>query len=115
MSAYARDLQGAVVALQSYVTAPPSLVAPINEAIAKPSPVDKIVGAYEALKGHMDGKEVPTSDEEGAPTELETLDASGYAVLAACAEQIVLHNFHMKASEALGVRDAAIARLEALA
>lgn len=56
----------------------------------RPSPVDKIVYAFDALKG-----------------QIEALDAEGLAVLASCAEQIVINGFHSKGAEALPVRDAA--------
>lgn len=67
-----------------------------DEAMLKASPVDKIVGAFDALKG-------VASD----------LDADGLRVLASCAEQIVLNGFHGKGAEALPVRDAARAALDA--
>lgn len=62
------------------------------------SPVDKLVLAFEALRAHVET--------------LEDLDA--IRILAGSAELIMLYNFHGKQSEALGVRDTAIARLEAL-
>ena len=74
------------------------LVADAAEAFAaaqlRASPVDKIVGAFDALQGHV-----------------EALDAEGLAVLASCAQQIVLNGFHGKGAEALAIRDAAIAAM----
>lgn len=58
------------------------------------SPVPRIVGAFNTLRPLV-----------------ETLDADGLVVLASCAEQIALHNFGGLAVDALGVRDAARARL----
>jgi hypothetical protein len=62
----------------------------------KGSPVDKIVGAFDALKGHV-----------------ADLDEAGLNVLASCAQQIMLNGFHQKGEEALTVRDAAVAALSA--
>ncbi len=58
-----------------------------------PARVDRLVFAFDALKDRV-------SD----------LDVAGLAVVASCAQQIVLHGFYMKQDEALPVRDAAIAR-----
>jgi hypothetical protein len=65
-----------------------------GDAKALISPADRVVGAFDALKDHA-----------------ALLDAAGMGVLAGCAEQIVLNHFHGRASEALPVRDAAIALL----
>lgn len=66
----------------------------LADAQARPSPVDKIVGAFDALKGRV-----------------ADLDTPGLRVLASCAQQIVLNGFHQKQEEALAVRDAAVAAL----
>jgi hypothetical protein len=60
----------------------------------RPSPVDKIVGTFDVLRGIIDH-----------------LDEDGLNVLASCAEQITVNSWHGKAIEALGVRDAAVALL----
>jgi len=60
----------------------------------RPSPVDKIVGAFEVLR-----------------TIVPHLDQEGLNVLASCAEQITVNSWHGKAIEALAVRDEAIALL----
>lgn len=54
----------------------------------RPSPVDKIVGAFDVLR-----------------TIVPHLDQDGLNVLASCAQQIVLNSWHGKSSEALTVRD----------
>ena len=106
MPTYPKDPLPVVTALQSYAPSLPALdpevqdavALAIADAVAKSSPVDKIVGAFEALRNHV-----------------ADLDLEGAQILAGAAELIALHNFHGKNVEALGVRDAAIARLEALA
>lgn len=89
-------------AIQSFTPAGdlPEGVADAMAAAALPaSPVDKMVHAFVALSGHVAALEDPIL----------------VGILAGSAELITLHNFHGKQSEALGVRDAAVARLEALA
>ncbi len=88
-------------AIQSYTPAGslPDGVEELMDAAALPtSPVDKIVRAFEALRAHVAALDDPIL----------------VGILAGAAELIMLHNFHGKQSEALAVRDAAIARLEAL-
>jgi hypothetical protein len=80
--------------VQSYMGAPSEAADAFAEAQMKASPVDRIVGAFDALKGH-----------------LAILDVEGAELLAACAEQIVVNGFHGKSAEALPIRDAAIAAL----
>lgn len=101
---YPKDMIPAASAAQSYVLpARPEAVpveawetvaARLAAAQAHPSPVVRIVETFDVLKAR-----------------LADLDAAGVAVVAACAEQIVLNQFHGKAAEALPVRDAAIALL----
>ena len=88
-------------AIQSFTPAGdlPEGVADAMAAAALPtSPVDKIVQAFEALRAHVAVLDDPIL----------------VGILAGAAELIMLYNFHGKQSEALAVRDAAIARLEAL-
>lgn len=80
--------------VQSYMTPPEAAAEAFAAAQAQVSPVVRIVGAFDALRGHV-----------------EALDAEGLAVLASCAQQIVLNGFHGKGAEALAVRDAAIAAM----
>lgn len=94
MPAYPTDLIPTANGVTSYTTPPAGAAAALAEAQAKASPVDRIVGAFDALKAHV-----------------ADLDEDGLAVLASCAEQIVLNGFHGKGAEALPVRDAAIAAL----
>lgn len=94
---YPKDLIPTANGVNSYTTPPDGAAEAYYAAVAKPSPVDKIVGAFEALRGHVDA-----------------LNADGLAVLASCAEQIVLNNFHGKAADALPVRDAAILAFDSL-
>ena len=75
----------------SYATPPEEAAEAFFAAVAKASPVDRIVTAFDALKGHV-----------------ALLDGDGLAVLVSCAEQIMLNGFHAKGAEALTVRDAAI-------
>lgn len=95
MPAYPTELIPTANGVTSYMGAPEEAAAAFAIAQGKASPVDKIVGAFDALKGHV-----------------EALDAEGLAVLASCAQQIVLNGFHQKQEEALGVRDAAVAAME---
>lgn len=94
MPAYPTDLIPTANGVTSYATAPEDAAEAFAAAQLRPSPVDKIVGAFDALKDHA-----------------AALDSKGLAVLASCAEQIVINGFHGKGAEALGVRDAARSRL----
>lgn len=94
MSAYPTDLIPTANGVQSYTTPPEDAAEAFFSAQLKASPVDRIVGAFDALRGHV-----------------EALDAEGLAVLASCAQQIVLNGFHGKGEEALAVRDSAIAAM----
>lgn len=58
------------------------------------SPAMRIVDAFDALKDHVD-----------------KLDADGLAVLASCAHQMLISQFGSRVTEALAVRDAAIAAM----
>lgn len=107
MANYPKDIPAVLAAMQSYATAPSSIAGDLGSAMLRASPVDRIVETFGLLAGVMNA--TPAEGEE-----LEILDAAGLELLAGCAELLVLHNFHGKQSEALGVRDAAIARLEAL-
>lgn len=107
MADYPRDIPAVLAAMQSYSTAPSSIAGHLGTAMLRPSPVDRMVQTFDLLAGVMNA-----TPEDGE--ELPVLDALGLRLLAGCAEQIMLQNFHGKQSEALGVRDAAIARLEAL-
>lgn len=106
MADYPKDPMPIVQEIQSYIPNLPALseedqdkvTAAIEATLSKTSPVVKIVEAFEALRPHV-----------------ADLDLAGARILAGAAELIALHNFHGKNVEALGVRDAAIARLEALA
>jgi len=106
MPDYPKDPMPVVTAMQSYTPSLPELSEEVLEgvetalaaAILQTSPVEKIVAAFNILGPHV-----------------AVLDLEGAQILAGAAELITLHNFHGKNSEALGVRDAAIARLEALA
>lgn len=106
MADYPKDPMPIVQALQSYAPDLPALdeeaqeavAAGLAAAVAKSSPVDKIVGAFDTLRAHV-----------------ADLDLEGAQILAGASELIALQNFHNKNVEALGVRDAAIARLESLA
>lgn len=80
--------------VQSYMGAPSEAADAFALAQTRASPVDRIVGAFDALKAHI-----------------EILDGGGLEVLAATAEQIVVNGFHGKSAEALPIRDAAIAAL----
>lgn len=91
---YPTDLIPTANGVTSYATPPEEAADAFAEAQTKVSPVDKIVAAFDALKGHV-----------------AALDAEGLAVLASCAQQIVLNGFHQKGAEALTVRDAAIAAM----
>lgn len=106
MANYPKDIPAVLAAMQSYSTAPMGVASLLGAAMLRPSPVDRMVETFDLLKSYL-------APGEGAE-EIELLDAEGLALLAGCAEQIVLGNFHQKQTEALGVRDAAIARLEAL-
>lgn len=107
MATYPKDIPAVLSAMQSYSAAPASIADAMFSAMTRPSPVDRIVETFGLLAGVMNA--TPAEGEE-----LEILDADGLELLAGCAELLVLYNFHGKQSEALGVRDAAIARLEAL-
>lgn len=91
---YPTELMPTANGVQSYTTAPEAAADALAAAQLKASPVERIVGAYDALKDHV-----------------ATLDADGLDVLASCAQQIVLNGFHGKGAEALSVRDAAIAAM----
>lgn len=108
MANYPRTIPDVISEMQSYTSAPASIADELAAAGLRSSPVDRIVETFDLLRSHVEPS--PSGSEE----ELELLDAAGLALLAGCAELIVLHNFHGKQSEALGVRDSAIARLEAL-
>ena len=92
MADYPTELIPTANGVMSYATAPEDAAEAFAAAQLRPSPVDKIVGAFDALKGHV-----------------EALDAEGLAVLASCAQQIVLNGFHGKGVEALAARDSALA------
>lgn len=94
MASYPTELIPTANGVTSYTTAPEEAAEALAAAQLRLSPVDKIVGAFDALAPHVD-----------------VLDEDGLAVLASCAEQIVLNGFHGKAAEALAARDAAIARM----
>lgn len=94
MPAYPTELMPTANGVLSYSTPPEDAAEAFAAAQAKSSPVDRIVGAFDALKGHV-----------------EALDAEGLAVLASCAQQITLNGFHGKGEEALSIRDAAIAAM----
>jgi hypothetical protein len=94
MPSYPTELLPTANGVQSYTTPPEDAATAFTAAQLKASPVDRIVGAFDALRPHV-----------------EALDADGLAVLASCAEQIVLNGFHGKGAEALTVRDAAIAAM----
>lgn len=91
---YPTELMPTANGVQSYTTAPTEAAEAFGVAQLQASPVDRIVGAFDALKDHVDD-----------------LDAAGLAVLASCAQQIVLNGFHGKGAEALTIRDAAIAAM----
>lgn len=91
---YPTDLMPTALGVQSYTTPPEAAAEAFFYWQMKPSPADRIVGAFDALKDHV-----------------ETLDAPGLVVLASCAHQIVLYGFQGRAAEALTVRDAAIAAM----
>ena len=92
MSGYPTDLIPTANGVTSYATPPAPAADAFLAAQLRPSPVDKIVGAFDALRPHV-----------------ATLDADGLAVLASCAQQIVLNGFHGKGVEALAARDSALA------
>lgn len=94
MAEYPTELIPTANGVLSYATPPEEAAEAFFAAVGRPSPVDKIVVAFDALKGHI-----------------EALDAKGLAVLASCAEQIVINGFHGKGAEALTVRDQAIAAM----
>ena len=101
MPAYPNEPITVATAVQSYSPAgslPDGVAAAMVAAGLPTSPVDKIVQAFEALRAHVAVLE----------------DEAAVGILAGAAELITLYNFHGKQSEALAVRDAAIARLEAL-
>lgn len=75
-----------------------ALTSAMATAAGKASPVDKMIGAFALLRGYV-----------GA------LDQAGLEILAGASELIMLHDFHGKKLEALIARDAARARLDALA
>lgn len=107
---YPKDLMGTATGVTSYVLDPPARPTlsgeqqeawdakwpPAQAAYLavqlRPSPVDKIVGAFEVLRLVVDD-----------------LDEAGLAVLTSCCEQIMINGFHQKTTEAMTVRDAAIA------
>lgn len=91
---YPTELIPTANGVMSYTTPPEEAAEAFAAAQLRASPVDKIVGAFDALQGHV-----------------EALDAEGLAVLASCAQQIVLNGFHGKGAEALAIRDAAIAAM----
>lgn len=91
---YPTELIPTANGVQSYTTPPEDVADAYQAASMKASPVDRIVGAFDALKD-----------------QIEALDAEGLAVLASCAQQIVINGFHGKGAEALTVRDAAIAAM----
>lgn len=91
---YPTELIPTANGVQSYTTPPTEAADAFAAAQMKASPVDRIVGAFDALREHV-----------------EALDAEGLAVLASCAQQIVINGFHGKGAEALTVRDAAIAAM----
>jgi len=91
---YPTELIPTANGVQSYTTPPEDVAAAYEAASLKVSPVDRIVGAFDALQD-----------------QIEALDAEGLAVLASCAEQIVINGFHGKGAEALAIRDAAIAAM----
>jgi len=95
MSDYPKELMPTADGASAYGTPPEAAAAAYAAVYAKASPVDRIVTAFDALKGHV-----------------EALDAEGLAVLASCAEQIVINGFHQKGAEALTVRDAAVAAMD---
>ena len=107
MATYPKDFPAILAAMQSYSTGPASIAEGLSAAMFRPSPVDRVVETFGLLAGVMNA--TPAEGEE-----LEILDAAGLRLLAGCAEQIMLQNFHGRQAQALGVRDAAIARLEAL-
>lgn len=94
MPDYPKDLVPTANGATAYATPPEAAAEAYAAVYAKASPVDRIVTAFDALKNHV-----------------EALDAEGLAVLASCAQQIVLNGFHQKGEEALAVRDAAIAAM----
>lgn len=94
MADYPTELMPTAEGVQAYTTPPEEAAEAFAYAQAQLSPVVRIVGAFDALRGHV-----------------EALDAEGLAVLASCAQQIALNGFHGKGVEALAVRDAAIAAM----
>lgn len=94
MADYPTELIPTANGVMSYATPPDDAAEAFAAAQLRASPVDKIVGAFDALQGHV-----------------AALDAEGLAVLASCAQQIVLNGFHGKGAEALAIRDAAIAAM----
>jgi hypothetical protein len=93
-TAYPAELIPTANGVQSYMNPPEDAAEAFAAAQLKVSPVDRIVGAFNALRPHV-----------------AALDAEGLAVLASCAQQIVLNGFHGMGAEALTVRDAAIAEM----
>ena len=91
---YPTELMPTAIGVQSYGTPPEAAEGAFAAAQLKVLPVDRIIGAFDALKDHID-----------------VLDADGLDVLASCAQQIVLNGFHGRGVEALAVRDAAIAAM----
>ena len=94
MTAYPTELMPTADGVLAYMTPPAEAAEAFAAAQVHLSPVVRIVGAFDALRGHV-----------------EALDVEGLAVLASCAQQIALNGFHGKGAEALAVRDAAIAAM----
>lgn len=101
MPSYPNEPHTLALAIQTFTPAGdlPDGVADKMIAAAEPfSPITKLVLSFEALSAHVETLE----------------DVEAIKILAGAAELITLHNFGGKQAEALGVRDAARARLEAL-
>ena len=101
MPSYPNEPITVATAIQSYAPAgdlPEGVAAAMVAAGLPTSPVDKVVQTFACLREHVAALEDPVL----------------VGILAGAAELITLYNFHGKQSEALAVRDAAIARLEAL-
>lgn len=95
MTTYPADIAAVRDAMLVYIP-PTEAVDAIVVAMAHPSPVVQIVGAFNALKGHV-----------------ETLDVAGLKLLAGCAHMISENAWFGLGSEAYSVRDAAVAAIAA--
>lgn len=101
---YPTELMPTAIGVQSYAlpARPEAIPAEAWEAVGArlleaqliASPPMRIIGAFDALKDHID-----------------VLDYDGLDVVASCAHQMVLYQFGSRVAEALAVRDAAIARI----